>query len=72
VPCFISLQKFRQKEKFKIRNFAKKKGSDFARFLVTRTEERKKKNSKKIDRFVNLFSFHQRYVESNSPDFKEK
>jgi hypothetical protein len=41
---FFPLGKFRQKEKFKITNFAKKKrkGSDFARFLVTRTEERGK------------------------------
>jgi hypothetical protein len=48
VAFFISLENFRQKEK----------GSDFARFLVTRIEEREKKKSKKIDRFVNLFSFH--------------
>jgi hypothetical protein len=59
VAFVISLEKFRQKEKFKIRNFAKEKRSDFARFLVTRTEEKKRKEkSKKIDRFVNLFSFH--------------
>jgi hypothetical protein len=46
VAFFISLQKFCQKENFKIRNFAKKEGSDFARFLVTRIEERKKKVKK--------------------------
>jgi hypothetical protein len=45
----------RENQNYKLR----KRRSDFQRFLVTRTEERKKKkNLKKIDRFVNLFSFH--------------